>query len=224
MNRSQITSGKRLLMVGIGLVLVLSWIAIDFAAAGEVTKRTKRNIRIMEEIISDVLVESPYWLVSSGGPTTGVYVDGFGVLFTFEASLVSGSSYGKHRLGFLKDFTFIWNDDEDDDEYYDDDDEDLEDDEAYAKWRERRKKKASKCYAGGKEELREVLLDCDDIFTELAASDHIVIAAALDDNRYFRKNKLSRLVMKVRVSDLRAFEAGSINETELASRLLEEEY
>ncbi len=81
-----------------GCVLALT--ALPSAQAGEVDKRMEREIRIAEEFISDMLVESPNWLVSWGGPTSGTYLDGVGVFFQFEASLVSGKHDRKGPFGW----------------------------------------------------------------------------------------------------------------------------
>jgi hypothetical protein len=225
MEQKRITACRRWIAAASGLILALGLVAVDSAMAGDVSRRMERDINLMEEIVSDLLVESPYWLVSSGGPAYGVYVDGFGVIINFRASLVSGSSWSRKRHGFsilgglFKDRIIIH--DDDDDDYYDDD---FDDDEEYEKWRDRRKRRESRCYEKGKQELYDLLTDVGDLLDELGDEEWVAMAVFLEDHRYFRKNKLSRLFLKVRAADMRALEAGRITTEEFTQRVVEDEY
>lgn len=221
--------GRRFLVAAVGLVLLLAWVGTDTAAAQEVSKKLERQIAHMEDIISDVLIESPNLLVSSGGPTFGIYVDGFGVILNLETSLVS-SNHWRDGISFLRGIgrgrIVLYDDDDDywDDEDWDDEDPDDEDDEAYKRWRDRRKARSERRYDRGIQELREALLESGDILDELADDEYVAIAVFLEDHRYFRRHRISRAFMKVKMSDLRAHADGRISYEELASRLVENVY
>jgi len=218
--------GGRAVAALVALVALIGWVGMLPASAQEPQKKLQREIGMMEEIISDMLIDSPYWLVSSGGPNQGVYLPGYGVIFSWEASLTSGKWSGdswsllrglgirKHRDRVILDW---------DDEDWDDD-EDKDDDDAYDRWRSNRKKRDDRCYARGKEELREVLTDAGEMLSQLNDNDWVVLAVALDDHRYFRRHKLGQMVMRAKMSDLRAREAGSITAEQLATRIVEEEH
>jgi hypothetical protein len=86
------TNGRRLLRP-IALTLVAEaclagWASPGQAQTGEPHKKLNRELRIVEELFNDVLIDSPNWLVSGGGPAHAAYVDGIGLVIGFEASLV----------------------------------------------------------------------------------------------------------------------------------------
>ncbi len=64
--------------------------------------RQGRQITIMEGIIDKVLVDSPNLRVSGRNDAHGVYLDSFGAVFTFEASLID-DPLGLVDLSFLRD-------------------------------------------------------------------------------------------------------------------------
>jgi len=198
-------------------------------------RRLQREIEIMETIISDVLVESPNWLVSWGGPTHGAYIEGYGVMFAIETSLVDNRGWKDRDKGFsfLRKLTggrvVIFSDDDEEEIYIegdeDNDEQDREDDEAYKRWRESRREREQRRYDRGKQELRDVLIDGADILEELAADEWVTIVAFLDDDhRYFRKHDLSRLLLKVRARDLQDYASGRLEREALEGRILETEY
>lgn len=227
MKRSHQPRAGQVLFAGIFVGLILTLVVTQAPLATEVDRKLAREIRISEEFISDMLVESPNWLVSWGGPNHGTYLDGYGVIFHFEASLVSNQHINIGRKGIFglknlgKDI-FIWSDDDEDDEELE---ELLEDDEeAYQKYKEKKKQRAERMYERGKEELKEVLIDAGDVMNSLAANEWVTLVVILDDNKFFRKNKLDRFVLKAKASDLKAHASGQISEEQLFDRMAEEEY
>ncbi len=220
--------GGRAVGALMALVVMIGWVGLDGAGAQEPQKKLQREIGRMEDVISDMLIDSPYWLVSSGGPNQGIYLPGYGVAFSLDASLTSGKWSGNswsllRGLGIRKHGERVivnWDDDD-----WDDEDDDAEsDDDTYDRWRANRKKRDDRCYARGKEELREVLADAGGMLSQLQDDDWVVLAVSLDDHRYFRRNKLERLVMRAKMGDLRARDAGRITTEQLATRIVEEEY
>jgi len=79
------------------LALVLAFIfavASAFAqpaaqSQAEPNRRIQRGITAMERAIDEMLVDSPNLLVSGRDNTRGTYIDTFGALFTFDATLIN---------------------------------------------------------------------------------------------------------------------------------------
>jgi hypothetical protein len=225
--------------LALALIVTVGWILADPACAGAqgVSDRLKRQINVMEKIIDEILVDSPNLLVGSSSPSNGFYLDEFGAVFSFEASLVSSP----FRL-FDKDFDFldirvesgdnkviIWRDanaDEDEDDEDDDEGEiDIE------KWKEKeearkikRAEKEKELYAAGKEELIVALADYGETLSGLGDNEWIAIAVFLGKNHIFKKESISRLVIRAQMSDLRAEASGRLTRDALLNRMVVDEY
>lgn len=237
------------------LVVMASLLAIGNAGADDpIPRPLERKINMMDRVIDDLLHESPNWLISGSSPCNSLYLEGYGVLFAFEASLVNrGSNYLSGlfdgRRGDFLDLSGIRVEEEDgriivyrpedddegyvigmdpDDEEYDEEDEDEDEEEeleeAIDKLRDRRKRRDEQRYQHGKDELVEVLVDYGETLTELPNSEVVAIAAFLDDDSFFRRKKISRLVLKARVPDLREYGEGKITFDEMSKRVVTEEY
>jgi len=95
--------------------------------------RMLRQVTLMEKVLDHVLKESPYWLVSAGDPTHGLYLEEFGVLYSFDASLVRGdwgrkeffdfSFFDRLRVESDDGRIIIWTDEDDLDELYEEEEE-----------------------------------------------------------------------------------------------------
>jgi len=205
------------------------------SADSKVTKKLKRQIGVLERVIDEVLVESPNFLVGSSRNTHGVYLEGFGVLLAFEASLISkdgdwefnwGEGWGKLGNKFKfeqKDGKIIidlGSDDEDDEDDEDDDDIEFDEDE----WREKHEESQRKLYEAGKAELAETLMDYGETLTSLADDQWVAVAAFLRDSDFFSSKKMSTLILKAKVGDLRAYSQGNLSDKAIADRIVEEEY
>ena len=59
-----------------------------WADASGNSRRQDKEIRLMENIIDDMLVESPNFLLQSADNTRGTFIEGYGAVFTFKTSLV----------------------------------------------------------------------------------------------------------------------------------------
>ena len=206
--------------------------AVTTAAAqdGKVTRKLKKQIAVLERVLDEVLVDSPNFLVGSRRNTHGLYLDEFGALFSFEASLISqdddfpfGVSFGDWGKGFTIDredgkITIIWDKDEDGDG--EDDVLVIDKDEMREKHEERQRE----LYEAGKAELTEALMDYGETLTTLRDDQWVALAAFLRDSDFFAHNKISTLVFKARLSDLRAYAQGDISEDAMAKRVVQEEY
>ena len=215
-------SGGFLAAVAVTLIVAFGWIAVTTASA-DVPRKLQRQIEIMEEAVSEMLIDSPNWLVSHGGPAYGVYLDAYGAVFGFDASLVSSGRHGIHigdfsiRRLFSRDHVVIYDDDDWDDEDWDDDDE------AYKKWRSKRKARDARRYERGKDEMRELLLDFGATI-DVADNEWVALVACLENDKFFRRNKLHRFVIKAKGKDLKQYDDGKLSLEEAEKRLVEEEY
>jgi len=201
------------------------------------SKRLLREIDIMERTLDDVLVDSPYILVSSSnGVTKGVYVPEYGVIFTFDMNLVA-SRYnvfgwrgwnGADVVDIDEDGDKIvihrrhgWDDDDDDE---DEKAKDTKDTAADKKsWAERREAEAKKCYERGKNEIIETLVDYGDMLTSLGDDQWILIAADLNGSEYFTDEGLSQYIVKAQMRDIRAYSQGTITRDALLAKVTREE-
>ena len=92
MSRTSHLSLRRLATT-LGVIVLLAStilvIGVGSSSAGEKMTKLERQIDVMEGAIDDMLVDSPNFLVHGGDNARGLYIDEFGVIFTFDASLVS---------------------------------------------------------------------------------------------------------------------------------------
>jgi hypothetical protein len=130
--------------------------------------------------------------------------------------------------------------DDDEDEYWDEDQgaEDEGDDESgrprviardresWTKWQDERKARKLENLEAGREELIDVLVDYGDTMTRLADTEWVVIAAFFPERESSRDQDqdVSRLVIRARVSDLRAFGQERISRDAMLARVVKEEY
>lgn len=194
------------------------------SADNPASKKLQREINIMERTLDDVLVDSPYILVSSHDVTKGVYVPEFGVIFTFDMSLVSSRHDGWRWWGSNIDI------DEQDDRIvirrhgrWDDDGDDDAKSKDKKSWWERREADSKRCYERGKTEILDALLDYGDMMTALADDQWVLVAADLEGSEYFDDLDVSQYVVKARMGDLRAFAAGTLSRDAAIGRFVIEE-
>lgn len=242
-------TSKWALLVVIPLVLMVHLVAQTLAADTVESRKMKRQIAIMEQVLDQVLLESPNFLVSGGKNTRGVYISEFGALFTFEASLIqkdwdmkSFSRGFKYEVDDEGNKVIIWEDPdhkkpghEDDEEMEDEDpDADADADADAHEERSRAKARAKRLqeklgnqedlYERGKKEILDVLLEYGDTITSLNDNQWVAVVGFLKDSNFFVKNKLSRVVMKAQMRDLRAYTAGQLSEQSMIAKVVQEEY
>jgi hypothetical protein len=170
--------------------------------------RVRRAVRMMEGVINDMLVDSQNVLVQSHEAAHGHLIPEFGVLFTTQASLLD--RWWSRTNGNKWHWDWAWDDDDADDN----DDDDSHDQARY----DAHQKKEYEAFKG---ELVEALMSGGDNFSErLRDEQWIGISVALTDSRYFRKNKLRQLMVKARVSDLKAYAAGTLSETAMQGKIV----
>jgi hypothetical protein len=211
-------------------VLVTGAVSSAYAQDGQVTRKLKKQIAVLERVLDEVLVDSPNFLVGSRRNTHGLYLDEFGALFSFEASLISKDKdfpFGVSVGDWGKDFTIdrddgkiiiSWDKDEDGDG--EDDTHVIDEEEMHKKHQESQRE----LYEAGKAELTEALMDYGETLTTLRDDQWVAVAAFLRDSDFFASNKISTLVFKAKLSDLRAYAQGDISEDAMAKRVVQEEY
>ncbi len=220
MSRNERLRSGRALCLALAVVMAASWVGAAAVQAGEspVSDKLERQIGVMEKVLDEVLVESPNLLVFSNEATRGVYLDEFGVLFTLEASLVEEG--WKNKMKFFSELKV----EEEDGKiiiHRGDDGETVEKIEDYEK---KQNERNQELYAKGKEELLNVLSDYGETLTGLRDDQWVGIAAFLKGSGYFVDRRISRLVLKAKMSDLRAHSAERISTKQLRDRIVVEEY
>jgi hypothetical protein len=209
------------------------------------SKKLTRELAIMEKIIDQMLLDSQNFLVYSQPETRGLYLEEFGILFSFQASLVNrnNTEFDLHGMKIEDDGDKITirkpdknkkNRDENDDEESEDEENDESsaqnesDDETNERllktWQKSQENREAKLYRQGKAEILDLLLDYGDTISSLGDDQWLAIAAYLKGSNYFMTNKISRLVLKARAGDVRAFAAGKLSRQAMLAKVVEEEY
>jgi hypothetical protein len=189
-------------------------------------KAMHKDIRSMERVIDDMLVDSPNFLVDGNKNARGIYEPGRGVVFTFDASLVS--RYWGHKGNGWR----FWRSDDDvywdwDDEYWDedeDDDSNKSDDKKGRSMSSRGLRNEEKIYKRGQDEMVDLLLEYSDRLDGLKAGESVTLIAYLRDARYFRKNKISNFLVRASIDDLRAYADDRLSEEQMVAKVVREEY
>lgn len=193
-------------IVGLVGLALLSLVPAD-ASADPPDAKARREVRIFERDLDDLLIDSPNWLVPGRENARGYYVPGHGLIVSFEASLVSRGNRGDWR------WLSRWDDDD-----WDDDDDD--DDRDRRSRRGREDEREARRYERGKEELQEFLADYGDELSFLNSGETVELVAYLGDADLFWEKDLTRLVMKVSAADLKS----GLSEEAAKTRISVEEY
>lgn len=284
MTRSAWKTAGRMSVWAIAAMGMLAW-AVSVAWAqpaggGAMPEKLKRQIDVMETIIDKVLVNSDNFLVAGLHPVHGLYLPGYGAIFSFEASATGGLRFFGDNLiiqdmpdmpdlpeipdigSRLRDIRVETNkdgtvtiirkktqdddEDEDEDEDVDEDDDEDEDEggknvevrimrapgadgEWDAQWKEKQAEAAERKaerLEKGRQELMDLLMDYGDTLTRLADEEWVVIAAFFpgDVSVGDEEESITRLVLRARMGDLRAFGQERISRDAMPARIIEERY
>ncbi len=186
----------------------------------KLSRKTERQIAAFERMVDEALVDSPNFLVPSRDEARGIYMDGYGLIVSFETTLVgerwdwdgrnawwNGWLGDDHRDVIVVDRDWADDDDDDDDQV------------ASKKWRDRDLARQERRYTRGKTELVDVFLDHAELLSSLADTDWVELQASLRGAPYFRKQGLHRLVMRAKMADLRAFSDGKLTEDAMIQKI-----
>ena len=200
----------------LGALAMVGTLASEASASSD-TRKIRKQIRVFEAMVDQMLVDSPNWLVQSSEEARGSYVEGHGVVITFDASLVGGSRWYGHKDHW---WDWIWDDDERV-VILKDEGEEAESDSR--KWRDRVMKKQERLYTRGKVEITDTILDFGDVLGFAKDDEWLEIEARLRRAEYFHEKDIDRLTMKVKMADVRAFADGKISEEDLIKKIQVEE-
>lgn len=203
-----------LAITGIALVLPVD------APADPTSRKMDRQIGLFERVVDDMLIESPNWLVRGRDNSRGTYVDGHGLIVTFDATLVNWDMdyYGDGWKWWKKGRVYVIDEDDWEDEGEDEKDSSRSR-RSRDKWIEHEMKKQERLYGRGKTEIVDVILDFAEFMSTLKDTDVIEIEAFLGNATYFIEKDLSTLTMTVKMSDVRAYSDGKIDEEGLISKI-----
>jgi hypothetical protein len=152
------------------------------------------------------------------------------VVFVLEASLVPDKDWeafewpGNVRIERKDGNIIILRMDEVEDENEEEEKEEKRDEEEDMSWEEAREKAQKELYEGGKAELIEALVDYGETLTGLNNNQWVGVAAFLRDSDYFMSNKISRLVIKAKMQDLRDHASGRLSREAVEKKVQVEEY
>jgi hypothetical protein len=188
------------LMIGLlGLLMVMS--------AEAETGRLDRKIKVMERVLDEILVQSEHIVVGHGNTARGLLLDEFGALFVIEGSLganefIIGSgatvwTIGEDRLlrSMAEPAPPKGGHDEVD----------------WEKMKEEAEKKKAENFKALKRELSEALVDYGATLTELADDQWVAIALFLGERAFLGAEDGERVVLKIKMSDLRRHASGSLS-------------
>lgn len=208
-NRAAVALGVTMLGAA-GLLLA----SLGSAQADPPSSKLQREMRMFERVMDDMLIDSPNWLVPGRENTRGDYVPGYGVLFTFQATLVDRDWGRKFALGWG-----WWDEDRRRDR-----DLDEEDRADRREERDRYRNREERLYERGRSEIVDVFLDFADTFDSLPGNESIVVVAHLGDADLFWDKEIRRLKMTAKASDLKSYASGSLSDEEMETRIQVEEY
>jgi hypothetical protein len=217
---------------GIPLAAILLGVTCPRAVACDPPSSEKmaKQIGVMEKIVNQVLVDSPNFFIQERENCRGMYVKDSGLVFTFSASLVekdwdldkllswSDVEVEKTDEGYtVRTKDKNKNKDKEDPEG-DEEAEEVEIDEATLR------KKQERTYLRGKTELIDVILDYGDTLTTLESGKYLTIVGYLRDSDYFDEEGFSRLILKAKIDDIRAYGTGKISEDEMIKRITQAKF
>jgi hypothetical protein len=201
------------------------------AVAPPPSKKMARQIEVMEKILDQVLLDSPNFLIRGTPVARGVFIPTFGVLFSFDASL-TGEDWEHLKNWSLPGFKIEEQDGkrviiiDEEGEEVEERIEGLEDPESDEDGdpRDHRLRRQERTYGRGKTEIVDVLLDYGETLSTLEPNQWVAVMAHLTDEEFIDRARMSHLILKAKMSDLRAYTAGSLSEEEMVKRIVTEEY
>lgn len=209
---------KITLLGAIALPIVLFQTRATVSASDRDAEKLKKQISIMEKIIDEAMVESEHALVKSTHPTRGVYLEGYGPVFTLEVGMVD-EQFRWDRLSKLLEFgdgySVIKEKNEKDGE---------------TTITIRRKKGGDEVVVDEevidederwgfvKKELVEVIRDYGDTIAR-AEPDEWLTLLATPLSGSWGKDESDRLVIRVQMKEITAYNAGRLNESEFEKRV-----
>ena len=210
------------LLTLLAIPLALLLLSADAFAGDRAQKKIYKQISIMEKIIDEAMVESRNALVRSSGCVRGVYLEGYGPVFTLEVGLVD-EEFGLQKLSKWMElgsgYTVTREEDDDEGETVitiqrkkgkrDKDEEySLSDDERYELV---------------KKELIEVIRDYGDTIARASGDEWFTLFAHPLKTSWTTQD-FKRLVIKVQMKHISEYNSGKMNENAFLNKVHVTEY
>jgi hypothetical protein len=210
-------------------ILAIALLAIGLVAGGARASdltgsdRINHQVRSIEKTLDHLMLDSPNFLVQRGRNAHGVYIPDYGLILTFNAAINADNSWVE-----------IFGDDDDSrvvirsrdrwhrhgnravlrllgvsvgsHGHHDDADDPLE------------------LYREGKTELVEMLLDQAGALSSLPTGQWVVVSGSVDDETLREEKKITRLVLRVRTDDLKAYADRKLSDEEATAKIRVEEF
>jgi len=197
-------------------------------------KKVNRQISVFARMIDDALIESDYALVTRGRNTVGAYVPGQGAVFAFRFSLVDSPQLASlklqalDRLAELNDLDIYLRHDGDvlvepkgAEKDRKESDEDKE--EKVKALNDKLAAKRALSYVRVKEELAGFCAEYGEMLDAIPGNEWVTLVARTSDGPWGEK-KITMLILRVRMSDLRERAEGRIDDAAFRKRIQVEEY
>ena len=199
------------------MVAVLGLMVVSATAADDRTSRLDRKVKVMERVLDEVLIQSPNVVVSARGVTRGLVLEEYGALFTLEASVGTDMF-----VLAVPEPPAVPIGDGDDDQVFvaprHPERPGRED-----QWLEKSREKRAEQYAAFKSELTDAIVDYGVTLTELRDDQWLAVVAFLDNRPLLGGGEGSRLMLKIKMRDLRQHSAGSLSRDAVKGRVVVEE-
>lgn len=205
---------RTLIPFALAMTLVFSLLTPATNASDPESDRLQRKVKVMQRVIDEVLVQSEHALVSPSGATRGLVLEGYGVLFTLEASLGEAHMFGGEW--FSPEVAMVIGEDLDlrGGERIPEPGKrvNMEEWEAQKKQAQKKKQEDRKAL---KTELIDAMLDYGMTLSELDDENWVVIAAYLGSSGLFvSKEDEDQFIIRIKMRDLRRFMNGSLSRDE----------
>jgi hypothetical protein len=191
------------------VVVLLGLLAAWVAAADDTASRLDRKVRVMERVLEEVLVQSPDVAVSPGSAARGLYLDEFGALFVIEGDM--GMAFGEDGPpepevlgpgeGSEKDAAEAMR--------------------AFEDWRKKSAARQRERLSALRTQLQDALVDYGATLAELRDDQWVALVVFLGERGPFGDTDgPERLMLKVRMRDLRQHAAGALSREAVVAKVL----
>ncbi len=194
-------------------------VAVIASAEESPGARLERQVRVMERVVDEILVQSENAAVSGLGSTRGLVLDGYGALFTVETSVIGSVAFPDGSSSFAVTVGEGWAPrapraprGAEEKELH----------EIQKQWKEQREKTAKE----QKErmdalitEVKGALLDYGGTLGELGNESRVTIAVFWGGRASLGRASEQRLLITAQMRDLRAHLAGNLDRTTALGRI-----
>jgi hypothetical protein len=219
MNETQ-GAARRIVLIAAVIVLALGGAVALAVADDSASDRLERKVRVMERVFDEVLVQSPNVMAGPGRVTRGLVLQGYGALFTFDANLGTEYFMGMSAVEMPREpgepivIQRMPRSERD---------EGWEPAESWEEIKAEAENKRKEKYAAFKTEIIDALIDYGATLSELADDRWVAVATFIDSRSPFDGGGGGRLLIKIKMRDLRQYSSGSLSREAAAKRVVIEE-